>query len=434
MPQKKILILNLLSPYNSLYSAGIQELEEIYDKIIIITDSKLEKYNLQNIHFIHCKKIKTSNFSKKLNETWIRDALNYDRYCTYYPASLFFPLKITTLFKFYTINAIKKIIDVLDNEICTQDQIFFISEPPANAIVIYLDYYLRDMKHKPIYITSSRIVSGHSIATHSNLGDSGSIDLKFPSSETPIATRTSARRTLDHRTNRSLFEKISNLIFSSSKTATSIYPNILFYYFLCIRQFASKLRWLYFRYLIPSYSISHFRNNPIFLKIGVVYLHFEPEVSTLFWSRDISSQVEWVCSLAQKNNGMIFLVREHKHFKGYRPIRDYKEMLSRKNVYMAKNDALTELIKSEAEIYSFSGTIGYELAQLGAFHKFNFVGKPFYEELITTDKKVIDEIKLEKFLKKTFSLEFDPAMEEFGSTTNKSNFVTMLKQVARYVY
>jgi hypothetical protein len=429
--QNLVALVNLCSPYDQLFSSKLNEITSLYSKVFIITDNLILTSNDPAVKFIYSK-VRNLNFFPPTREIhpFYKIAIHFDRYCTYFPLTLHIPEFISRLFKNSTLKVLAQISKALESIFKEGGRVVFISEPPASAIGIYCDLLLRSKNMGPYYFTSSRIFSGKSIITQRSDGDADAIFLSSNTlAEDLNSANTNSRMNLIKSTNRGILGKAYRLIRGRSG-ATSIYPTWLFRILLVWRHFLYVSRSMAIRHAFKQYSIYEARLRFPGKKVVVIYLHFEPEVSTLYWMREVGDQLSWLIEIIKKEKDKLFLIREHVHFKGYRAIADYNKMLSYENVLMGKNEETNSVINEADEILSYSGTIGYECAKKGLFSKFRYGGKPFYADLIDQSGDNISPEKLSEYSKKVFKFESDPAMPEFDTDSNRANFLLMLLRIA----
>lgn len=430
----------MCSPYDQLYSNNLLTLRNIYSHLHIITDNKNIIKLTENVTFTYCKSnicLQKVDASKISEEMW--KAIEFDRYCNYYPQTLYFPKFLTERIIEMTMSVLIKLRDDLVRLTDGNPNIFYVSEPPASAVGVYMDMFLRERGEKPFYYTSSRIFSGRCIVTQRNDGDSGAIyfsehrDLGPKLSTSNSENLGNARTSLSHKTNRNIYQKL--IRFLSGRTgAQSIYPKIFFRIFLLWRHYVHFARaFILERRQISKYSIDEVRKLFPDRLICVVFLQFEPEVSTLYWMKSVGSQIQWLKNIFENDAETIFLIREHIHFKGYRLIRHYDELVEFTNVKISKNEDMQLVIEQADQILSYSGTVGFECAKLGNFNKFRYSGQPFYSELVDEGKNELNQEKLQKYREKTMRFETDPAMNNFPTLNNKNDFICLLENLIKFV-
>jgi hypothetical protein len=435
----KILILNMCSPYDQLYSRKVFSLLDKYSHIHILTDNKNIIQPANCVTFTYCKSgLSKQTFHRSQISEEIYEAIKFDRYCSYYPRTLYLPKFIAEKIKTMTISVLVKLEADLNELINSTDKIFYVSEPPASAIGVYMDIFLRKRRVKPFYYTSSRVFPGRCIVTQRNDGDAGAIsfvdrvEVNLEPFRLNSKLSNNARTSLSQKTNRNLFQKLNRFLSKSNLRPQSIYPATFFRVLLAWRHFVHRSRALVLEKCMVKYSIREIRNLFPGCRISVVFLHFEPEVSTLYWMRSVGNQIEWIKSIASRDSQTIFLIREHIHFKGYRMIQDYYQLLNISNIKILKNEDSQLVIEEADEILSYSGSIGFECLKSGKFNKFKYSGQPFYHDLLDETGQKLSQQKFLEYQKKTVNFEPDPAMDSFSTAENKVDFVYLLQNLVNF--
>jgi hypothetical protein len=424
-----VVILNLCSPYDSLFSDGLCDLAAHCKLIIILTDNSKIIKNTSKFKFIYCK---SRGLGREVDVPEYSEAMRFDRYCTYYPETLFFPGFLKRQFHRMTGEVLAKVSDELASTVSSTSPMILVSEPPASALGVFLESLLRQRSSEPYYFTSSRIYDGFSIITHSNDGDRGALRV-FDVANIAPAAKVSAggRGSLKNSTNRRLINKIYRYL-RGWGGAVSIYPAWMFRLFCLWRHCIYHARSVISKYLFRKYTIAETRVDYPGKKICVVYLQFEPEVSTLYWMRRVSSQMAWLTEIIESEADSVFLIREHTHFLGYRPISDYRMLLRYSNVRLAEGEESDVVRACADQLLSFSGTVGYECAANGVFHKFRCDGNPFYLDLVAEGGRGLSPERLQDFVGSLVPFESDPAMPRFNSAVNRQEFVRLIHAIVDY--
>ncbi len=150
--------------------------------------------------------------------------------------------------------------------------------------------------------------------------------------------------------------KLKNSLIAYTEQFKTKYPikgkknKILGFYDGIVRSYRKRTNKKYFRLTIPNKNIIFFP------------LHYDPDLSSLLYSRNNSNQIEVIRKLSLNiPDGYTLVVKEHPGMRLNRSKNFYKAIINNYNVLLVDNLVTSrQLIESCDAVITLSGTVGFE--------------------------------------------------------------------------